>query len=55
MGLFLPTIFGTEPGRRREFNKTHELLVHWKDDIVWDIAELIVLKTITAPVPTVTK
>ena len=37
MGLFLPTIFGTEPGCRREFNKTHELLVHWKDDIVEDM------------------
>lgn len=55
MGLFPPAIFGIESGRQREFDKTHELLIHWKDEIVWDIAELIVLKTIAAPVPTVTK
>ena len=55
MGLFLTTIFGTELGRRKEFSKTHELLVHWKDDTVWDIAELIVLKIITDPAPTVNK
>ncbi len=55
MGLFPPAIFGIESGRQRKFDKIHELLVHGKDDIVWDIAELIVLKIITDPAPTVIK
>ena len=53
IGLFPPANAGTESGSQGESNKKHELL-HWKDDKVWDTAELIVLKTITA-VPTVTK
>ena len=55
MGLFPPAIFSIESGCHRKCDKAHELLLHWKDDIVWDIAELIVLKTITDPVPTATK
>jgi hypothetical protein len=55
MNLFPPAIFGIESGCKRKCGKAHELLLHWKDDTVWDIAELTVLKTIIDPVPTVTK
>ena len=55
MNLFSPAIFCIESGCQGKCDKTHELLLHWKDDIVWDIAELIVLKTITDPVLTATK
>ena len=55
MGLFPPAIFDIDSSCQRKFDKTHELLLHRRDDTVWDTSEPTVLKTIAAPVPTVTK